>query len=270
MKKLIILSQVLLFAALLAACGQDDTYKVGATPVPHAEILQEAKPYMEEKGFEYEVIEFTDYVLPNSSLASGELIANFYQHIPYLESQMADHGYDFVNVGGVHVEPIGIYSKDYDTLETLPNDLELIISNSPSDRPRLLRMLDENSILTLDEDVTNQDIEGSSLNGLSTLFTSEYSITFTEIDAALLFTNYDNNSGDAVLINGNYALDNGLDPLSDAIALEGSASDYVNILVSRSEDEDDPFVKALIEVLQSEDIASFIEDTYDGAVIPVN
>jgi len=238
--------------------------------VPHAEILNEAKPYMEEKGFEYDIVEFTDYVLPNSSLASGELIANFYQHIPYLESQMADHGYDFVNVGGVHVEPIGIYSKDYDSIEELPTELELIISNSPSDRPRLLKMLDENDILTLDDGVENSDIEGSSLSGLNDLFTSDYDITFTEIDAALLFTNYDNNSGDAVLINGNYALDNGLDPLTDAIALEGSASPYVNILVARSEDEDDPFVQALIEVLQSEEIATFIEETYDGAVVPVN
>ena len=270
MKKIIILSQVLLFAVLLAACGQDDTYKVGATPVPHAEILQEAKPYMEEKGFEYEVVEFTDYNLPNSSLDSGELIANFYQHIPYLETQMEDYDYDFVNVGGVHVEPIGIYSKDYDSLEALPNDLELIISNSPSDRPRLLKMLDENDIITLNDGVDNQTIEGSSLSGLNDLFTSDYSITFTEIDSALLFTNYNNNSGDAVLINGNYALDNGLDPLTDAIALEGSASPYVNILVARSEDEDDPFIQALIEVLQSEDIATFIEETYDGAVIPVN
>ena len=270
MKKLIILSQILLFAVLLAACGQNDTYKVGATPLPHAEILNEAKSYMEEKGFEYEVVEFTDYILPNSSLASKELIANFYQHLPYLESQMEDHGYDFVNVGGVHVEPICIYSKDYDSIEELPSDLELIISNSPSDRPRLLKMLDENGILFLNDGVENKDIEAASLNGLSDLFTSEYSLTFIEIDAALLYVNYDNYSGDAVLINGNYALDNGLDPFTDTLALEGSASPYVNILVSRSEDENDPFIQALIEVLQSEEIGAFIEETYEGAVIPLN
>lgn len=269
MKKAIILTQLVLLASVLFACGSDTEYTVGATPVPHAEILEFAQPLMEEKGYEFEITEFTDYVLPNESLASGEIIANFYQHIPYLEGQIEERDYDFVNAGGVHIEPIGLYSKTHDSLDALPGDLELIISNSPSDRPRLLGVLEENDLITLDDDVSSSDIEDASLGELPDLFTSEYDITFEEVDASLLSTNYNNEEGDAVLINGNYALDNGLNPLEDALALEGSASEYVNVLVAKSEHEDDPFIEALIEVLQSEEVEDFILEEYDGSVIPV-
>jgi len=263
---------VLLSIALLtlSACKSEEVYKVGATPVPHAEILEFAKSLMEEKGYTYEVVTFTDYVLPNRALESGELIANFFQHIPYLEAQITDNDYDFVNVGGVHVEPIGLYSKEYGSLEDLPSDLELIISSSPTDRPRLLGMLDENGLIEISSGISSEDIIASSLQGLTSLFASDYNIRFIEVDPALLFTNYNNASGDAVLINGNYALDNGLNPLEDAIFLEGSASLYVNILVTQSADENDPFIQALIEVLKGEEVREFIIDTYGGAVVPVN
>lgn len=270
MKKITLLVLAIVLIGTLSACSNEDVYKVGATPVPHAEILAFAQPLMEEKGFTYEIVEFTDYVLPNRALESGELIANFFQHIPYLEAQIADNNYDFINVGGVHVEPIGLYSKEYGSLEELPTELELIISSSPTDRPRLLGMLEENGLITINNGLSAEDIIASSLQGLTSLFTSDYDITFIEVDPALLFTNYNNESGDAVLINGNYALDNGLNPLEDAIFLEGSASLYVNILVANSEDIDDPFIVALIEVLQSSEVRDYIIDTYGGAVVPVN
>lgn len=268
MKKIILVALSFITVFTLSGCDSDETYKVGASPVPHAEILEQVQPILLEQGFEFEIITFTDYVLPNSSLDSGELDANFFQHIPYLDAQIGEYGYDFVNVGGVHVEPIGIYSKEYDTLEELPNELELVISNSPTDRPRLLGVLEENGLITLNDSVTNEDIIASSVSNLPSLFTSSRTVTFIEVDAALLYTNYNNESGDAVLINGNFALDNGLNPLEDAIALEGSASLYVNILVSNSEDEDDPFIQALITALQSDEIQSWIETNYGGSVIP--
>jgi len=268
MKKLIILAITFLSVLSLSACQKEATYKVGATPVPHAEILKQVQPILAEQGYDFEIVEFTDYVLPNSSLDSGDLIANFFQHVPYLESQISEYDYDFVNVGGVHVEPIGLYTKEYSSLSELPNEIELIISNSPSDRPRLLGVLEENDLITLNVGVTNEDIIASSLSNLTSLFTSTKTITFIEVDAALLFTNYNNESEDAVLINGNFALDNGLNPLTDAIALEGSASLYVNILVCNTADLDDPFIKALIAALQSETIQNWIESEYDGAVIP--
>lgn len=268
MKKLIILVATLIAVFSLSACGNKDVYKVGASPVPHSEILEQVQPILKDQGFEFEIVEFTDYVLPNSSLNSGDLIANFFQHVPYLDAQISEHGYDFVNAGGVHVEPIGLYTKEYNSVAELPNDLELIISNSPTDRPRLLGVLVENDIITLNTGVSQEDIIASSLSNLSSLFTSTRTITFVEVDAALLYTNYNNESGDAVLINGNFALDNGLNPLEDAIALEGSASLYVNILVCNTEDLEDPFIKALVEALQSDEIQNWIRTNYEGAVVP--
>lgn len=270
MKKLVLTITVLFAVLSLSACGQDEVYKVGATPVPHSEILEYVKPLLEEQGYEFEVVEFTDYVLPNSTLASGEIIANFFQHIPYLNAQIDEYGYDFVNVGGVHVEPIGLYSTEYDSLDALPNDLELIISNSPTDRPRLLGVLDENGIIDINSSVTNEDIIASTVGNLTTLFTSSYNISFVEVAPELLYANYNNDSGDAVLINGNFALDNGLNPLEDALCLEGSASLYVNILVATAENEDNEFVQALIETLQSKDVSDWIKENYGGAVVPVN
>ena len=270
MKKLALLTLTFIIALSLSACGSDETYKVGATPVPHAEILEYVRPLLEEQGYDFEVVEFTDYVLPNSTLASGEIIANFFQHVPYLNAQIDEYGYDFVNVGGVHVEPIGLYSKEFDSLDALPTDLEIIISNSPTDRPRLLGVLDENGLISLNSSVTNEDIIDSTVSNLTTLFTSSYNISFTEVAPELLYANYNNDSGDAVLINGNFALDNGLNPLEDAICLEGSASLYVNILVATAENEDNEFVQALLETLQSEDVSDWIKVNYGGAVVPVN
>lgn len=267
MKKIaFLLLTILVFTA--SGCDSNDTYKVGATPVPHAEILKKVQPILKEQGFEFEIIEYTDYVLPNSSLDNGDIIANFFQHIPYLDAQIDEYGYDFVNAGGVHVEPIGLYSKEYASLADFPDTIELIISNSPVDRPRLFGVLVENGLLTLKDSTTNEAIIASSVSNLGTLFTSEKTITFTEVDSALLFVNYNNESGDAVLINGNYALDNGLNPLDDAIAIEGSASLYVNIVVCNSEDLEDPFIKALIEALQSTEIQDWIAENYGGAVVP--
>lgn len=270
MKKIILLALIISSVFTFSGCKKSDVYKVGASPVPHSEILEYVKPILKEQGYEFEVIEFTDYVLPNSTLASGDIIANFFQHIPYLNAQIEEYGYDFVNVGGVHVEPIGLYSKEYNSIEDLPSTLEIIISNSPTDRPRLLGVLEENSLITMNEGVSDQDIINATTTKLVSLFTSNYSITFIEVAAELLYTNYDNESGDAVLINGNYALDNGLNPLNDSIALEGSASLFVNILVTKSENENDEFIQALITALQSEDVKEWIEDNYDGAIVPIS
>ncbi len=268
MKKLLLLAFTAIFAFTFTACQEETVYKVGATPVPHKEILEYVQPILEEQGYTFEIVEFTDYVLPNSALASGDIIANFFQHVPYLESQIAEYGYDFVNVGGVHVEPIGLYTKEYASLDELPTEIEIIISNSPTDRPRLLGVLEENGLITINDGVTSEDIIDATVTNLPTLFTSDRTITFTEVAAELLYTNYDNEEGDAVLINGNFALDNGLNPLEDAIALEGSASLYVNIVVTTSENENNPFILALVAALQSDEVQQWIEDNYGGAVVP--
>lgn len=269
MKKVLSILFLALLTFTLGACQKEETvYLVGASPTPHAEILAHVQPILEAQGYPFEVVEFTDYVLPNSALASGDIIANYFQHVPYLNAQIAEYGYDFVNVGGVHVEPIGLYTKKYSSLSELPTNLELIISNSPTDRPRLLGVLEENGLITINDSVTSEDIINATITNLPTLFTSDYTISFVEVSAELLFANYDNEEGDAVLINGNYALDNGLNPLEDAIALEGSASQYVNIVVTLSENANDPFILALVAALQSEETQAWIADQYGGAVVP--
>ncbi|UII55446.1 MetQ/NlpA family ABC transporter substrate-binding protein [Cytobacillus spongiae] len=271
-------SSILTFAVVLvlAACGTSDEGKsgdkaadqkkivVGASNVPHAEILEQVKPLLEEKGIELEIQPFQDYVLPNKALADNELDANYFQHIPYLEAQIAENGYDFVNAGGIHIEPIGVYSKKYKSLDELPEGATIIMSNSVADHGRILTMLEKEGLITLKEGIekvkaTVADIEENEKN-----------LNFdTEYEAALLPQIYNNDEGDAVLINSNYAIDAGLNPTEDAIAIEGEQSPYVNVIAVRSGDENSEEINALVEVLRSKEIQDFILEKYEGAVVPV-
>ncbi|MBD7939405.1 MULTISPECIES: MetQ/NlpA family ABC transporter substrate-binding protein [Cytobacillus] len=275
MKKWLSVLMIAAVTLFIAACGSSDegnegsdegtkTLKIGASNVPHAEILNEAKPLLEEKGIELDITTFQDYIVPNQALEGGDIDANYFQHIPYLESQMAENGYDFVNAGGVHIEPIGVYSQEYDSLDDLPEGATIIMSSSVPDHGRILTMLEKEGLITLKADVdkttaTIDDIEENTKN-----------IKFdTEYEAALLPQIYNNGEGDAVLINSNYAIDAGLNPVEDAIALEESDSPYVNVIAVKAGDEDKEEIKALLEVLHSEEIQSFIEEQYEGAVVPV-
>ncbi|MGR6117128.1 MetQ/NlpA family ABC transporter substrate-binding protein [Aeribacillus composti] len=243
---------------------KNEVIKVGASPVPHAEILEEAKPLLEKKGYKLEIEEFTDYVLPNKALAEKDIDANYFQHIPYLEAQKQEHGYDFVNAGGIHIEPIGVYSKKYKSLEELPNGATIIMSNSVADHGRMLSMLEEKGLIKLKDgvDKTKATVDDIAENKKNLKFK-------TDIEAPMLTKAYENNEGDAVLINGNFALDAGLDPSKDAIALESPKDNpYVNVIAVRSEDKDSEKIKALVEVLQSDEIKEFIQTNYQGSVIP--
>ncbi|MFW5893376.1 MAG: MetQ/NlpA family ABC transporter substrate-binding protein [Bacillota bacterium] len=266
MKKLFILTITSLLFITLSACGGSDTYTVGASPTPHADILREARKQMDDE-YDFEIREFNDYVMPNTALDEEEIDANYFQHIPYLESQVEENGYDFENVGGVHIEPIGLYSKTHDSLDNLPEDLEIIISNSPSDRPRLLNVLEEVGLITLNDDASEDAITDSDVGDLPELFESDQTITFEEVAPEQLYSNYDNESGDLVLINGNFALDHELDPSEDAIALESKDSPYVNVLVAREDNADDAFIEALHEALTSDEVKEWIEDEYEGSVV---
>ncbi|AGX06075.1 MULTISPECIES: MetQ/NlpA family ABC transporter substrate-binding protein [Bacillaceae] len=281
MKKWLSLVLALAVALVISACGtsednadggnadsgKEETSKlvVGASNVPHAEILEEAKPLLEEKGIELEVVTFQDYILPNQALNSGELDANYFQHIPYLEAQIEENDYDFVNAGGIHIEPIGVYSKKYKSLDELPDGAKVLMSNSVADHGRILTMLEKEGLITLKEGVdkikaTIDDIE-----------TNEKNLEFdTEYEASLLPQIYNNDEGDAVLINSNYAIDAGLNPIEDSIAIEDKESPYVNVIAVKSGDEDKEAVKALVEVLHSKEIQDFILEKYEGAVVPVS
>lgn len=284
MKKLLtgILLAVLVLA--LAACGtkevKDDktsgsgsedkgeaevtTLTVGASNTPHAVILEKAAPLLKEKGIELVIEPYQDYVLPNKDLESGVLNANYFQHIPYLELQIADHGYDFVNAGGIHIEPIGVYSKKYKSLEELPDGATILISNSVSDHGRVLALLEAKGLITLAEGVDKAAAELKDIvdNPKNLQFDANY-------EPALMPQLYNHDEGDALLINSNYAIDGGLNPLEDAISIEDSESPYVNIITVRAGDENNEEIKTLIEVLQSQEIQDFIVEEWGGAIVPV-
>jgi D-methionine transport system substrate-binding protein len=272
MKKL--LAGTLLAALALAGCGSDNsgaseeessTLKVGASNVPHAIILEQAKPLLEEQGIELEVETYQDYVLPNQDLEAGEIDANYFQHIPYFESQKKEFSYDFANAGGIHIEPIGVYSKKYSSLEELPEGATILMSNSVADHGRILSMLEAEGLIKLKEgiDKTTAEVKDIVENPKNLQFDPNY-------EAALMVQLYEEGEGDALLINSNYAIDAGLNPLEDSIALEGSDSPYVNIIAVNSGDEDNENIKALVETLKSQEIQDFILEEWGGAVVPVD
>lgn len=277
------LSALVLSGAVLAlaACGSDDEAKdsnstgsgdkkeevtlvVGASAGLHDIILEEAAPILAEEGIILDIEPYTEYVMPNQDLDSGDLDANYFQHIPYLNNQIADNGYEFVNAGGVHVEPMGIYSNKYKSLDELPDGATIIVSNSVADHGRILALLEANGLIKLKEGIdkataTLDDIVENPKN--------------LKIDAdsnpEILTTYLNNDEGDAVIINANFIIDAGMNPLEDSIALEGAESDYVNIITVREGDEKREEIKRLVEVLQSEEIAEFIKEEWKGAVVPV-
>ena len=274
MKKWLSLLFTLTLVLILAACGSaskeenKDSAKqlvVGATNVPHAEILEKAKPLLEEKGIELQIETFQDYVLPNQALASKDLDANFFQHVQYFEGQIKDNGYDFANAGGIHIEPIGIYSKRYKSLDELPDKAKVILSNSVADHGRLLALLENEGLITIKDgvDKANATIEDIAENPKNLEFDPNY-------EAKLLPEIYNNDEGDIVIINSNYAMEAGINPLEESIAIEKAENNpYVNIIAVRSGDENKEEIKALVEVLHSKEIQDFILEKYKGAVVPV-
>ncbi|NMH68440.1 MetQ/NlpA family ABC transporter substrate-binding protein [Bacillus sp. RO3] len=256
----------------LAACGSDSSsgssdgkeLVVGASNVPHAEILEQVKPILEEKGIDLQIETYQDYILPNKDLDNGDLDANYFQTVPYMDLQMNENDYDFVNAGGIHIEPIGVYSKKYKSLEDLPEGATILMSNSVSDHGRILTLLEKKGLIKLKDGVENTQaqLEDIEENPRNLQFDYEY-------EAALLPQMYENEEGDAVVINSNYAIDAGLKPLEDSIAIEDSKSPYVNVIAVNNGDEKKEEVKALVEALRSKDIQDFINNEWDGAVVPV-
>lgn len=270
MKKLFVLLTILAVALSLVACSSEETEEmttltVGATSVPHAEILEQCKPILAEQGIELEIVVFSDYNAPNKALDNGSLDANFYQHIPYMEEQNEEFGYNLVSAGGVHIEPIGIYSQEYDSLEELPDGATILMSNSVSDQARVLGIFEEAGLITYKEgtDPLTATIEDIDENPKNLVFDASY-------NPELLPSIYESGEGDAVAINSNFALGAGLNPVEDAIALESEDSPYVNVIAVNEGDEDSEEIQALVDALHSEEIQEWILAEYGGAVVPVS
>lgn len=257
----------------LAGCGGSDTtadngdenivLKIGASPTPHAEILRAAADELAEKGITLEVVEFTDYVQPNLATESGDLIANYFQHGPYLESFNAEQGTDLVSIGKVHYEPMGIYAGTESDLSNIPAGTKVGIPNDATNGGRALLLLEENGLIKLNPDAgisaTKLDIIENPLN-----------LEIVDMEAAQLPLSL-GDLGIAV-INGNYAMQNGLNT-SDALAIEEAdsvaAQTYGNIVAVKAGNENAPGLAELMEVLHGETVAEFINSTYGGAVAPM-
>ena len=259
---------ILATAALaLAACGQgaekaadgSAPLVVGATAVPHAEILEFLKPTLAAEGFPIEIKVFNDYVQPNTQLAERRLDVNYFQTKPYLDEFNAARGSDLVTVAGIHVEPLGAYSRRFKTLAELPNGADVAIPNDASSIGRSLVLLQTAGLIRL-KDATNP------LQTLRDIAENPKNLRFRELESATLPRVLD--QVDMAVINTNYALDAGLKPRTDALTLEGGDSPYVNYLVARSDNQNDPRVQALATALRSQAVKDFIAQKYEGAVIP--
>lgn len=263
---------------LLAACGNGDeteqagstdgaaeetTLTVGASNVPHAEILEFVAPILAEEGINLEIERYNDYVIPNVALSEGDLDANYFQHVPFFEEAVAENDYDFVNAGNIHIEPIAGYSQRHENLEDLPEGAKIIASNSVPDHGRVLAILEEAGLITVEEgvDLATASFDDVAENPLNLEFDYEY-------DPAITPTLLEQDEADVIFINSNFAVDNDLHPLEDSIAVETSTA-YANLVAVRSEDEDNEAIARLVEVLLSEETQEFILDSWDGSVVPV-
>ncbi len=283
-KKHLALVTVPTLAVALAACGSDEkdtttdkatgtesetaedtTIVIGASYGLHDIILEQAKPILEEEGITLQIEPYQDYVLPNEHLDTGDLDANYFQHIPYLNNAIEENGYDFVNAGGIHVEPLGVYSTKYKSLDELPDGATIIISNSVTDQGRILSLLEANGLIKLAEGVEKSSAE------IKDIVENPKNLNIDASSAPeMLVQYYQNDEGDAVVINSNFAIDAGINPLEDSIAIEDGTSEYVNVIAVREEDKDNEAIARLVEVLRSEEIQEFILEEWDGAVLPVS
>lgn len=238
-----------------------ETIKVGACVTPHAEILNAIKDDLAEKGYDLEVVEYNDYVLPNTALENGELDANYFQHKPYLDDFNAENGTHIVGVANVHFEPLGIYAGKTASLDELQEGAEVAVPNDTTNEARALLLLEQEGLIKLKKDAGLQatvlDIEENPLNlKINELEAAQVARAISDVDIAC--------------INGNYAIEAGLD---EAIALESSQSEaaetYANLIAVREGDEESPKTKALVEAVLSDKVRDFINENYEGAVVPV-
>lgn len=249
-----------------ASAAKGDTLTpitIGASATPHAEILEQAKSLLAEKGYDLQITIFDDYIIPNEVVESGEFDANYFQHIPYLDDFNANRGTHLVNAGGIHYEPFGIYPGTKTDLSDISDGDTIAVPNDGTNEARALLLLQDNGIITLREGVgleaTINDIEENPHN-----------VEIVELVAAQIPRVAEEMS--YVVLNGNYALDAGFSVTKDSLAYEQSdstaAETYVNVICVKEGNENNEAIKALVEVLTSDAIKEYINTTYDGAVIP--
>ncbi|KRF12010.1 MetQ/NlpA family ABC transporter substrate-binding protein [Paenibacillus sp. Soil787] len=280
MKKLTLALMAVFVVLALAACGQkaaekpassapaasatpaaakEVTLKIGASSVPHAEILNSLKDKMKAQGVKLEVIEFNDYVQPNVQVFEKQLDANFFQHQPYLDQYNLDKKQNLVKVVGVHIEPFGAYSQKVKSAAELKDGASVAIPNDPSNAGRALALMEKNGLIKLKDGV---GIKGT----VQDIVENKKKLQIKELDPAMLPRTI--GEFDLALINTNYALQANLNPTKDALFIEDKNSPYVNIVVSRPDNKDSEAMQKLAKELNSADTKKFIEDKYKGAIVP--
>ena len=255
-RHLMVLAAVL---AVVAGAARAETIKVGVTPGPHAQILEAVKPIAAKNGLDIQIIEFTDYVVPNAALDAGDLQANSFQNQPYLDNQKADRGYKIDTVGFTVNFPMGVYSKKYKSWDAVPQGATLSIPNDPTNGGRVLLLLQDKGVLKLKPGVGFKPT-------VADIIDNPRKFKIVEVDAAQTARTLDD--VDAAGINTNYATQAGLDPVKDAILREDPKGPYVNILVVRTADKDKPWVKLLVQSYQTPEIRDFVLAKFKGAVLP--
>nr|WP_308422052.1 MetQ/NlpA family ABC transporter substrate-binding protein [Pontibacillus salipaludis] len=288
MKKFLTLFLSALFIFALAACGsaEDESSSngsetenqsgesnsedkleevvIGASSTPHAEILEKAKPILKDKGIDLKIETYQEYILPNKDLDSGAIDANYFQHTPYLNEQKEEFDYDFTSLGPVHNEPMGVYSKNITNVDEIPEGTEVIMRRSESEHGRILSLFEKQGLITIEEGVEKKSatIDDIAENPKNLKFSPD-------VDAGLLPQNYEREEDALVAINTNYAIEAGLNPTEDSLFIEGDDSPYANLLVTKTENKDSEALQTVLEVLQSEEIRTFIKEEYKGAIVPV-
>ncbi len=251
------LGLALALSAAPAALAQATTVRIGATPGPHAQILEAVRPIAAKGGLDLKIIEFSDYVVPNTALAAGEIEANSFQNQPYLDNQKADRGFKIAAVGQTVNFPLGIYSKKHKSWDQVPNGARIAIQNDPTNGGRSLLLLQDKGVIKLKPDVGFKPT-------VADIVENPKRLRFIEIDAAQTPRSLDD--VDAAAVNTNYAAPAGLKP-ADAILREDPKGPYVNIIAVRASDRDKPWVKALVDAYRSPEVKAFIETTFGGAVL---
>lgn len=250
-------------AAASSSAASDNVITVGASPSPHAEILEAIKPELEAQGYELKVVEYSDYVQPNVALSEGDLDANYFQHLPYLENYNTENGTDLASAGAIHFEPMGLYAGKSSDITNVPDGAKIAVPSDATNEARALLLLQDQGVIKLTDGV---GLEATA----NDIVENPHNVELVEVEAAAVPRSLQD--VDFGVINGNYALSAGLDT-SATLASEGADSEaaqtYANIVAVRNGDEDSEKTQALLKALTSDTARKFIEDTYKGSVIPV-
>ena len=250
-------------AAASSSAASDNVITVGASPSPHAEILEAIKPELEAQGYELKVVEYSDYVQPNVALSEGDLDANYFQHLPYLENYNTENGTDLASAGAIHFEPMGLYAGKSSDITNVPDGAKIAVPSDATNEARALLLLQDQGVIKLTDGV---GLEATA----NDIVENPHNVELVEVEAAAVPRSLQD--VDFGVINGNYALSAGLDT-SATLASEGADSEaaqtYANIIAVRNGDESSEKTQALLKALTSDTARKFIEDTYKGSVIPV-